>query len=220
MPPTPEPNTAPLGAEPVLVCFAVKEEAKFFKPLPCHRTLVTGMGRINAVESFRKALDSFRPKCVLTCGFAGGLNPLLELNEVVFDADEGSGLGPRLLAQKARAARFCCAKRVAITVEEKQRLWRATGFDAIEMESEAIREICREQKIPAATVRVISDTARENLPLDFNTLLNAEQKIDFKKLGFQLLRSPRKIAELMEFQKQTVAAAKALADLLQRVLGS
>jgi len=56
------------------VCFAVKEEAKFFLPRQFRagaiQAWVTGMGRKNAAESLREAVAAVEPECVLTCGFA------------------------------------------------------------------------------------------------------------------------------------------------------
>ncbi len=73
---------------PFLVCFAVKEEAKYFVPAANGRTeiLITGMGQKNAKEGVERALNQFQPGTVITAGFAGGLNPALHLGAVVFDA--------------------------------------------------------------------------------------------------------------------------------------
>ena len=46
---------AGMGAKSTLVCFAVKEEIKFFKGGGC-RTLLTGMGQKNAAERLQKEL--------------------------------------------------------------------------------------------------------------------------------------------------------------------
>ena len=63
----------------ILVCFAVKEEAKPLNQLirsqPGVWVLVTGMGRHNAETAIRTALAEERPRIVLSAGFAGGLNP-------------------------------------------------------------------------------------------------------------------------------------------------
>ncbi len=178
---------------------------------------VTGMGRENAARGSEKALE-IRPAMVLTCGFAGGLDPALPGGAVVFDADPGFPLTDRLAAADAVAVRFHCADRVAVTVTEKAALRRSTGADAVEMESSAVRAMCRERGLPSATVRVISDTADEDLPLDFNALLTAELKLHFGKLAWRLVCSPGKIPELIHFQKRVSRAADQLARTLVRVL--
>jgi adenosylhomocysteine nucleosidase len=202
----------------ILVTFAVKEEMKFFPGGPGIRRYITGMGRDNAENAIAAALEQIHPKLVLTCGFAGGLNPVLKSNEIVFSADDGSPIYDTLKQAGATPVSFFCARRVAITSEEKQRLWRGMGSDAVEMESESIRDLCRERDIPSATVRVISDTAHEDLPLDFNTLLSPAQKIHYGKLTWALVRAPFKLAELLAFQQKTVDAAKSLGEFLTKVL--
>ena len=201
-----------------LVCFAVKEEAKFFTPPPNARVLITGMGRRNAFAKLDAYLAKATPTGVLTCGFAGGLNPVLELGTIVYDVDEGSPWEKALLDSKAKLARFECANRVACTADEKFKLWQVTGMDAVEMESDTIRQVCLRKNIPSATIRVISDTAHQNLPLDFNRLLTPDHRIDFAKLAARLIFSPRKVADLLRFQSQTITAAQALGAFLKTLL--
>ena len=211
-------SSEPNNSGEILVTFAVKEEMKFFPGGPGIRRYITGMGRDNADDAIAAAMQQIRPRLVLTCGFAGGLNPILKSNEIVFGADEGSTLYDALKNAGGTPVSFFCARRVAITAEEKQRLWRGMGSDAVEMESESIREYCRERDIPSATVRVISDTALEDLPLDFNTLLSPAKKINYSKLTWALVRAPFKLAELLAFQKKTIDAAKSLGAFLTKVI--
>ncbi len=213
---------SPAEAIQALLCFAVKEEIKALLPLRVlmwhNKVLITGIGRKNAEQSLRKSLTSLSPERVFTCGFAGGLNPDLTLGAILFDTTE-EDLRAKLLAAGAQPAKFFCADRIAVTVAEKQKLRAETGADAVEMESAAIHAVCREHSIPCTTVRVISDTAGENLPMDFNALAKPDQTLDYARLVWTVLRSPGKINTLRRFQKQTQFAARKLADVLGKVIG-
>ena len=219
-----------------LVCFAVKEEVAVFRRMPAAARvdiLLTGMGKANAAQSIRAALAASRPSLVITSGCAGGLNPQLVTGDVVFEMNSGSSRGneaqtqtgnqsepphvgcyEKLIAAGAREGKFHCADRVATTAAEKSALWQQTGADAVEMESQIIRDICREQNIPSATVRVILDQAGEDLPLDFNALMTPDMKLDGGKLALTILKSPGKIGSLLRLQRQTRLAAAKLAQVL------
>jgi nucleoside phosphorylase len=91
---------------------------------------------------------------VLTCGFAGGLNPDLKLGDVVFEMRKADGKrklgGAATCCRRAKPAKFFCADRIATTVAEKKKLRDETGADAVEMESAAIHAVCRgEAAFPA-----------------------------------------------------------------------
>jgi adenosylhomocysteine nucleosidase len=212
-----------------LVCFALKEEAAPFRELAARHpgviTLIVGIGRVNAEKSVRSFFEGGTPAApalVLTCGFAGGLNPDLKIGDVVFElAAPGANyqkLAEGLTAASAKPGKFFCADRIAITAAEKKALRHQTGADAVEMESAAVHAVCAGRGIPCATVRVISDTANEDLPLDFNALAKPDKSLDFGKLFWAVAKSPLKIGALMELQRKTKFAAERLADVLSQAL--
>ena len=226
----------------ILICFALKEEAALFRKIAADKRdvdiIVTGVGRKNAEKSLREFLATNSPKLVLTCGFAGGLNPDLKLGEVVFELtdrrgefhepqtekkirdSQSSSLREKLLAAGAKPAKFFCADRITTTVAEKKRLRAETGADAVEMESSVIRNICLERQIPSATIRVISDDASQDLPLDFNALMTPEDRIHYPKLIWAVLSRPGRIGRLMAFQQQTMEASRRLGAALAELLGA
>ncbi|MEN9574848.1 MAG: hypothetical protein RL514_2703 [Verrucomicrobiota bacterium] len=205
---------------PILVCFAVKEEAEpFLRALPAGaETLVTGMGAAAAERAVKTKLSERAWSLVLTCGFAGGLNPTLRPETVVFEADAGFPLRQALLDAGAVAARFHCADRVAVTAAEKAALRASSGADAVEMESAVIRRLCSERGLPSATVRVISDAAGEDLPLDFNALMQPDGTLHLTKLAGAVLCRPWKIPALLALGSRSKSAAERLAAVLRAVL--
>lgn len=206
----------------VLCFFAVVEEATPFRRLVRRRSDLlietTGMGSRRARTAASRALQQKRPSLVLTCGFAGGLNPALPRDTVVFSADDKFPLDEALRAAGAVRGRFECADRILVTAVEKAALWRRTGADAVDMESGAIRLVCREQGVPSATVRVISDAADEDLPLDFNRLASSDFEFKYARLARELARRPAKLPELFRFRRRLTEAANRLAAVLAELL--
>jgi len=214
-----------------LVCFALKEEAASFRKMAAGKSdaaiLLVGIGRQNADRAIHARLAGTLapPVLVLTCGFAGGLNPDLKIGDVVFDIPVKNKSEPtyvgcyeKLVAAGAKPVKFFCADHIATTVGEKTKLRQETGADAVEMESAAIHAVCAEKNIPCVTVRVISDTAHEDLPLDFNLLAKPDKSMDFGKLAWAIARSPGKIGALMALQKKTSFAANRLAAVLGKII--
>ena len=187
-------------------------------PAPGAAVDASSTAKANDAASFATREGACAPQLVLTCGFAGGLNQDLKLGDVVFEVHSPeSKVQSQLLAAGARPAKFFCADRVATTVAEKKKLRDETGADAVEMESAAIHAVCEEMKIPCATVRVISDTANEDLPLDFNALSKPDKSLDFSKLFLTVAKSPGKISALMELQIKSKFAAEKLAEVLAKL---
>ncbi len=219
---------SPKSEGTTLVCFALKEEAAAFRKISAGKSdasiLITGIGRKSAEKSVRDFLANNLPKLVLTCGFAGGLNPDLKPGDVVCEISNSQHstfniqLLTRLSAAGAKPAKFFCADRIATTVAEKKKLRDETGADAVEMESEAIQAVCRERGIPCATVRVISDTANEDLPLDFNQLSKPDVSLGYGKLALAIAKSPGKIPALLRLQKHSRLAAQRLAEVLAEII--
>jgi nucleoside phosphorylase len=107
---------------------------------------------------------------------------------------------------------------VAVTGTEKVELRRATGADAVEMESGIIQSACREPGVPCTTLRAISDRADEDLPLDFNQFTRPDQSVDLPKLLLAVGRSPAMIRPLLKLQRQCREAAERLAAALSSVV--
>jgi nucleoside phosphorylase len=203
----------------VLVCYAVKEEVgSRVVALRGAKVLVTGIGQRNAARGIEPGLADGPYRFVLTCGFAGGLDPVLKTGGVLFEEDPGLDLADRLRRLGAIPAKFHCAQRVAVTAQEKRVLRDSTGADAVEMESGVIRTLCHQKGIPSATIRVILDTATEDLPLDFNALMTSQDKLNLPKLVGTVLLKPQKIPALRRLQANTNLAREQLDKVIEGLL--
>ena len=178
------------------------------------------MGSENATASLRQHLRTNRPSFVLSAGFAGGLNPHLAMGTTLFSrcGTQDHPLLKPLQSLADKEGTFISHDRVIAKAKEKQRLHQETQHDAVEMESSAIASVAQDHRIPCLTLRVISDAADEDLPLDFNHLMTRDKRIHFPKLLWALARNPEKIPTLIRFNHEISRYARTLAELISKIL--
>ena len=205
----------------ILVCFADPSESKHLRRIrPDIPLLHTGMGPKNARQALERYLATRRPDrlaMIISSGFAGGLNPDLPKNQLVVDVEQQELL-PSSLPATIRPGSFHSVDRIAITQGDKTLLWNEFGRDAVEMESSAIKEVARSYNIECLTLRIISDTAGEDLPLDFNALMTSEMKLSLLSLTWSLITKPTQIPGLARFGKSVNQSAIELGEALSQLI--
>ena len=122
-----------------------------------------GAARIAELE---QSVEQFKPEMVISSGFAGATRSLLEAGDFVLstnytDAAIAKALGPRKIFDAAGP--FVQVERVA-AASDKWSLNRSQRSVAVDMESEAIAELCRRQGLRLVTARMISDGIDEAIP--------------------------------------------------------
>ena len=198
----------------ILFCFAVMDEARYFRAQTRSPILITGIGNDNARAALEGTLSEMRISAVLTCGFAGGLNPALSAGAILHSCDKKFEYSKALERAGSQEGIFYSSSKILVTPQEKASAYKKTGADAVEMESAAIHEICKIHNIPCATVRVISDPANEELPLNFNSFMSAEMKLCYSKMALALCLKPWRVPKLVRFSSQVKHSAKQLSDTL------
>lgn len=118
----------------------------------------------------------------------------------------------------ARSTKFLCVDQILATARAKADARSSTHAGAVDMESEHIRALSAKQGIPSATIRVISDAAQEDMPLDFNALMTADHRLNFYKLATSIVRRPSTIPALWRFGRQTRRCAEDLSRCLMEVV--
>jgi adenosylhomocysteine nucleosidase len=157
---------------------------------------------------------------LVSTGYCGGLDPALQPCDI-FVATEILTLSPLPLPLSSLATTPVSAKtgsllsldRVATTIAEKSEL-RKTGAAAIEMEAAGVAAKAAEWNIPFYCIRVVTDTATESFPLDFNRLRDADGRFSRSKIVGAALRQPSVFPELMKLNSRCKLASKALGDFV------
>jgi len=184
--------------------------------------VANGIGRRNAAAGTRTMIAGTRIHAVLSIGFAGALDPVLGLGEVVV-ADQvldGSRVYPagwplQCPADVQRGS-VVTVNEVVQFAESKLALGQ-DGARAVDMESAAVAEIAQEHRLPFYCVRAISDTAEQDLPVDFNRALRADGTVSPWSVLGQAGLSPGSWLGLARLRRNSRIAADSLARCLPQL---
>jgi adenosylhomocysteine nucleosidase len=178
-----------------------------------------GPGVALAVRALHAALSRDRFELLISTGFCGGLDPKLELGAVIVASEvREESSGRRFLPAMPRCqgrmeiGSMLTVNRVAVSAGEKARL-RATGARAVEMESAALAEGAEQAGLRFSCFRAVSDTAAEDMPLDFNAYRDSEGRFERGRIARAALASPvRSIPALLRLRGACRLAAAKLGD--------
>ncbi len=195
----------------------------------------TGVGPVAAGRVARAVLAAQTMSLVISTGFACALAPAqvgdLMVGTEIFPLDsEAAGMvkGDSLLcdevvrsgcvavAQDAgmvvRTGTVVSVPRVLWQAEDKRRLRQLTDATGLDMESAAIASAAREQGVPLAIVRTVSDLEDEDLPFDFNLFL---RPTGWVQGIWSLISRPSRFAGLNRLRRQSLVAADRLTEWFQ-----
>jgi len=188
---------------------------------------LTGIGAVRARRATSYALQT-APELCISSGLAGALKEMYSRGEVLAATQVAELMGKnvvrcdRALLERAAACgaklveRFLTSSNVVTSAAEKKVLG-AQG-DAVEMESAGVLAATSAANIPAVAIRVISDDAGQDLPVDFNRVLNAKGKLRPVRLLSSIATEPAKLRELLQLAGDSRKASATLAEFLDRYI--
>lgn len=184
----------------------------------------TGAGRKKAAKSARRVINRLRPSLVYSVGFAGALNPELERFQILdplypMNHQPTNIIDVATSSDNKKPWGLYTADHVVAKLSEKSRLFEKYGMDAVDMETDAVAEVCQDCGVELRCVRIISDDAKEELPHDIENILNQNSAPEQwgAALG-TLFRKPSRAMDLIKLKKVSVQAAQTLAEHLIKTL--
>jgi len=156
-------------------------------------------------------------RAVVSTGYCGGLDPELALGDI-FSAAEvrcwpGGGGFAALPVRSPHSGLLLSVDRVAVTRAEKASLF-SSGGAAVEMEAGAVAAVAGSLGLPFYCVRVVSDTAHEALPLDFNRYRDEAGRFSLVWIAMAATIRPWSIPGLIRFDRNSRRASITLGDFL------
>jgi len=161
-----------------------------------------------------------RPDAVLVVGLCGGLTDELSEGQIVLysecrstEASEpvlscSPAISKAIASELASASIDCerlpgiTSRRIATTRVERMALAKR-GAAVVDMESHSILKAAAAAGIPAAVLRVVSDSFNRELP-DFNGALNDSGGLDGRKALGVALRAPLRTARLLAANRRAI----------------
>ncbi len=190
-----------------------------------------GVGPLAAARGTQALLAGHRPAWVISAGFSGALDPKLKQGDIIMADSIADGEGHRLsidfkISPEAAAAtpglhvgRLLTVDRIVRLPEEKRALGEQHAALAVDMESWAVGEVCREAKTRFMAVRIVSDAIDHELPADIERL--AKQKTQAARLGAAagaIFRRPSSIKDMLKLKEDALIASDKLAKFLTGVV--
>jgi adenosylhomocysteine nucleosidase len=217
-----------------IVC-ALAAEARALRPTtrpgaPCAELadgsllIVSGMGGAAAAAGAR-VLIAAGATALASFGLAGGLDVSLRAGAICLPCEivglDGKALATSaywrarvesaLLAQYPVASgRLLSTDRVIASVDEKAALHRATAAIAVDMESLAIAQVASTHGLPFIAIRVIVDSAADNLPRAVAAAADQSGQLNIWRLLGALARAPADLAPLLRLGSRYRAASRSL----------
>jgi adenosylhomocysteine nucleosidase len=164
-------------------------------------------------------LSSSRLEAVITTGYCGGLDPALQIGDIivagqVLDFATGEQFPCAELPSHPSRGIVLSQDRIANNIEEKQQLFRQTGACAVEMEAAGVAARSKRAGLPFHCIKVLCDGATETFALDLNRMRTTEGRVARGKIIVNALVRPNLIPGLLRLKRRTEEVAQALGDFL------
>jgi len=199
--------------------------------------LITGMGAQAAAQAMDLMMrmadkDQYFDVCI-SSGLAGalcdtlGVGDIIAPKELIVELKHGDLRDERLevdaelrqlaLRQGAKNAN-CLFTTDEILVKASQKKSCSSRAQSVDMESFEIVKAASAWGARSAVIRAISDAASEDLPINFNLTLSAQNEVSLAKVLMQLAKNPLALPSLIRFGRQSRRAGGLLAAFLESYL--
>lgn len=148
----------------------------------------------------------------VSTGYCGALDASLAVGDILV----GTAVNGWTAAVPDCPARFLRGRivsqdRVVSTAWEKRQL-AATGAAAVEMEAAGVAAAAHEQGVPFYCIRVVTDGANEDMPMDFNRYRGPDGRFSRSRIALAAIGRPKRLTALIRFGRRCEKASIQLGD--------
>lgn len=180
---------------------------------------VTGMGPIRASQAVREIAELFPEARILFTGFAGALDPSLDIGSVISPAVVCNSSNQTLNVDGQMPQIIVSVEKIISTPQQKSQLAIDTKAAAVDMESYAAAITANELGIPLTIIRAISDEAHQTLPTWSTRCIKENGMTNLGGVTRILLTGPWRISAMLMMQKRAKLASESLAYFVEGKIG-
>jgi adenosylhomocysteine nucleosidase len=196
----------------------------------------SGMGRDRARQALIELTEKWELKEVFSIGYAGALDPSLEVGDLVF-ADkvlevevvtpENTGKNIEIynredyffMRPELNLGTLLTVDRVVATPEEKKQLRDTYSAVAVDMETSALVKEAKSRNIRIRSYRAITDTAKQEL-IDCSHLVAEDGDVSKLKAGWHVITHPGDLKGMIELGRHAKIATANLTEFLKSYFSS
>ena len=204
----------------LLIACGLKREARIFERAGGDVVAVAGGGDAARLERGLEDEAEIFPGIILSCGIAGALSPDLHTGDVIIDGDATVVALLRAALPDAIAGQVAGGNAIVATAAAKSALASRTGAIAADMESHIASRVARSRDLPFGVLRVISDTADDDLPPAALVGMRPDGGMALGAVLASLARRPRQLPALLRTGRQAGAAFAALERAFDAIIAA
>lgn len=173
--------------------------------------LCSGMGAERMKRAVELAWKTFQPTVYVLVGFSVGLNQALEVGDLVYDERSTEAL----VGSGGCVGRVATCGILSKATQKRAFAEKHPGCPVADLETEAFLAA-----VPAEAdrlvLRVVSDTADTDLPLNFGELTSERGFPDVRAIGWKVAARPHLLPALLRLGREAGTAVKTLSKELER----
>jgi adenosylhomocysteine nucleosidase len=186
-----------------------------------------GMGFARARIATQALIDAHSPAFVLSVGFSGALNADLKFGDIVIANAIGDVHGQQLFLDLKMESdpvgglyvgKILTADHLVRTVDEKRELGAQHQALAVDLESLAVAQVCRDAKVRFMAIRVISDDLTADLPPEILSVVGATGAVRIGAAIGAIWKRPGSATDMWKLRDHALRAATKLATFLDGVV--
>lgn len=181
------------------------------------------VGYAKARAATQALVDAHHPEWILSCGFSGALAEGLQVadivlaNSIVDQHEHELAVDLKMESDEQRrtlVGRFLTADEIILKAEDKRALGRQYNALAVDLESLAVAQVCRDTQTKFLAIRSISDDLSEDLPREILSIMGETGSLRLGAALGSIWKRFGSVKDMWHLRERAVAAAQRLGKFL------